>query len=273
MNESSQQLIKWAYEQSSSLLAPLGNRWLHVQGVVERAYSIEKLFNESEQAYLIASAYLHDIGYAPSLKVTGFHPIDGAYYLKLEGRDRLASLVAYHSESQFEASIRNLSPELEFFQREHSFLANALTYCDMTTNSIGQQVSIKERLDDIFERYDNEHIVSIAIHKAMPFLKMNVDIVEKALCQEDNKNNERERVPQQKSKAELEYTSFSEALNIFQPLNKNTFTYRVRKGEISKMSGETERATKYRVEDIILARENELKRREKKKTSLPKRNF
>jgi hypothetical protein len=255
MNESSQQLIKWAKEQASLLLEPLGNRWLHVQGVVERAYSIRRLFNDSEQAYLIASAYLHDIGYAPSLKRTGFHPIDGAYYLELEGQDRLASLVAYHSESQFEASIRNLLPELVFFEREHSLLANALTYCDMTTNSIGQLVSIDDRLNDIFKRYDNEHVVSIAIHKAMPFLRLNVDIVEKALDQE--------LIVPKESIKEVDYVLFNEALRLFQPLDKNAFNYRVRKGEISKKPGETERATKYKVEDIMIVREIELERRKR----------
>ena len=29
--------VNWAAERAESLLAPLGDRWLHVQGVVERA--------------------------------------------------------------------------------------------------------------------------------------------------------------------------------------------------------------------------------------------
>jgi hypothetical protein len=186
MNEKNQLLINWAYEQASSLLSPLGNRWLHVKGVVERAQSIEGLFDENERAYLIASAYLHDIGYAPSLKMTGFHPIDGAYYLKSQSQERLTSLVAYHSESQFEARVRNLSSELEAFPRDYSLVASALTYCDMTTNSTGQKVSFQERLDDIFNRYEDEDIVSIAIHKAAPFLKLHVEDVEKALLGESD---------------------------------------------------------------------------------------
>ena len=31
---------------------------------------------------LEAAAWLHDIGYAPSLVATGFHPLDGARYLR-----------------------------------------------------------------------------------------------------------------------------------------------------------------------------------------------
>ncbi len=71
-------LIQWAAECAAFLLSPLGNRWLHVQGVVERARQVGEAFNEDDRCCLIAAAYLHDIGYAPALKQTGFHPIDGA---------------------------------------------------------------------------------------------------------------------------------------------------------------------------------------------------
>jgi hypothetical protein len=30
---------------------------------------------------LVAAAWVHDIGYAPELLATGFHPLDGARYL------------------------------------------------------------------------------------------------------------------------------------------------------------------------------------------------
>ncbi len=32
---------------------------------------------------LVAAAYLHDIGYAPELAITGFHPLDGARHLRV----------------------------------------------------------------------------------------------------------------------------------------------------------------------------------------------
>jgi HD superfamily phosphodiesterase len=81
-------------ENSYSLLAPLGKRWSHVQGVVERARWVGSIFDETDRSYLIAAAYFHDIGYAPSLQRTGFHPLDGAYYLQSFRQDRLVSLVA-----------------------------------------------------------------------------------------------------------------------------------------------------------------------------------
>jgi len=59
----------------------------------------DMLFEEEDQPFLIAAAYLHDIGYALSLKKPGFHSLDGANdVLQSFGNKRLASLVAYHSE-------------------------------------------------------------------------------------------------------------------------------------------------------------------------------
>ena len=95
--------IEWASKQAASLLSPLGDRWLHTKGVVARAQQIGGAFDEADRFLLIAAAYLHDIGYAPPLQKTGFHPLDGAYYLLSLGQNRLASLVAYHSEAQYEA--------------------------------------------------------------------------------------------------------------------------------------------------------------------------
>src|SRR5260221_1150239 len=99
-------LVSWAAEQAASLLAPLGDRWLHVQGVVETARWVGEVLDEEDRSYLIAAAYVHDIGYAPSLMKTGFHPLDGARYIRSLGYERLACLVAYHSEARLEAQLR-----------------------------------------------------------------------------------------------------------------------------------------------------------------------
>src|SRR5213080_4861054 len=138
-------LVSWAAEYAESLLAPLGDRWLHVQGVVERARWVGQAFDEENRCTLVAAAYLHDIGYAPALKKTGFHPLDGACYLRSLGYDRLASLVAHHSEARFEASLRGYEAALNEFPCERSAVADALTYCDLTTGPTGEPITLKER--------------------------------------------------------------------------------------------------------------------------------
>src|SRR5260370_21607181 len=98
-------LVVWSKQQALTLLPAVGKRWLHVQGVVRQAERVSALFAEEDQHYLLAAAYLHDIGYAPALQRTGFHPLDGAtYILDQLGDMRLAALVAHHSEARFEAA-------------------------------------------------------------------------------------------------------------------------------------------------------------------------
>ncbi len=183
MNNDDKNLIKWAEEQASTLLSPLGNRWLHVQGVAEKARDVSKAFNECDGTYLIAAAYLHDIGYAPSLKKTGFHPLDGACYLQSCGQGRLAFLVAHHSEAQFEAHLRGLLSELDTFPRQCSPVSDALTYCDITTSPIGQAITLQERIADIFSRYGETDLVSQAIHQAVPSLTLAVERIQRKLAQ------------------------------------------------------------------------------------------
>lgn len=178
-----EELLTWASQQAGTYIAPLGNRWLHVQSVVAKAREVSQLFNDEDRCYLIAAAYLHDIAYAPALQLTNFHPIDGAYYLRDQGQGRLASLVAYHSEAQFEAELRGLLEMQQQFKREESSVADALTYCDMMTNGKGERVSFSERLADIYSRYDENTIVSKAVHQAEPFLKLKVERIENALQQ------------------------------------------------------------------------------------------
>jgi predicted hydrolase (HD superfamily) len=61
----------------------------------------------------VAAAWLHDIGYALELVETGFHPLDGARYLRRVGVDgQVVNLVAYHSCAQTEADVRGPGAEL-----------------------------------------------------------------------------------------------------------------------------------------------------------------
>jgi hypothetical protein len=111
-------LVDCAAEQATALLVPLGDRWLHVQGVVERARCVSEALDDEDRSYLIAAAYLHDIVYALSLVHTGFHQLHGARYIRSCGYERLACLVAHHSEARFEARLRGLAMALDEFFRE-----------------------------------------------------------------------------------------------------------------------------------------------------------
>ena len=68
-----------ATAQAERLMAPLGNRWSHVQAVARQAGRVAASFSPEDGDALVAAAFLHDVGYAPSLNRLGFHPVDGQW--------------------------------------------------------------------------------------------------------------------------------------------------------------------------------------------------
>jgi hypothetical protein len=81
--------------------------------------------------------------------------------------------------------VREHSLSRSAFVQEHSLLNDALTYCDMTTSSTGEQITFQERIKDICSRYDNNHIVHKAISAAAPSLTQIVQRAEQELLKQD----------------------------------------------------------------------------------------
>jgi hypothetical protein len=127
--------------------------------------------------FLVAAAWLHDVGYAPDLVDTGFHPIDGARFLRKLGADnRLVCLVAHHSCAVYEARVRGLADVLlAEFSQEDSATYDALVFCDLTTGPEGQHVTYTERIKEIRERYGPDHEVSQALELSEPDLSACCD--------------------------------------------------------------------------------------------------
>lgn len=151
---------------------PLPRRWAHTQGVARQARTLAPILGE-EADLLEAAAWLHDIGYAPDLVDTGFHPLDGARYLRdvAEADDVLCRLVAGHSCAVVEAAERGLAEDLSReFPQVSAPLSRALTYCDMTTTPDGEPVAVTERLAEIRQRYGPAHLVTRFTHLAEPDL-------------------------------------------------------------------------------------------------------
>jgi len=177
---------RWAERLARKFLAdPLPRRWAHVQGVAAQARSLARMLGDDADL-LEAAAYLHDIGYVPDLAKTGFHPLDGARYLRdVEHADpRLCNLVAHHSCASLEAEERGLADELRReFPHASPVLEDALAYCDMTTTPNGHVVSVDGRLTEIVERYGPGDIVTRFIHRAEPNLVSSVARTQHRLCQ------------------------------------------------------------------------------------------
>jgi putative nucleotidyltransferase with HDIG domain len=175
-------LTDWAYSLSEAMLSePLPRRWTHSLGVAKCARSLSPILG-ADADLLEAAAVLHDVGYSPSIAKTGFHPLDGARFLReQEGADeRVVRLVAHHSCALLEAEERGLRTELESeFELEHPDLVDALIYCDMTTTPDGTPTTPAARLDEIVQRYGPDTIVGRFIQRAAPEIQAAAGRVEK----------------------------------------------------------------------------------------------
>ncbi|WP_345022686.1 HD domain-containing protein [Actinomadura keratinilytica] len=181
-------MATWAREVARQHLeSTLPRRWAHTRGVARQARSLAPILGDRADL-LEAAAWLHDVGYAPDLAVTGFHPLDGARYLRNvhKADDHLCRLVAHHSCALVEARERGLADDLvSEFGSEPPELTEALIYCDMTTSPDGMELPVEERLSEILSRYGEEHLVTRAITTSSPLLIGAVHRVQEALMARD----------------------------------------------------------------------------------------
>jgi len=165
----------WATAQAARLIAPLGDRWTHVQAVADKARGLAAVLSAEDADLLVAAALLHDVGYAPSLHRLGFHAIDGARFLRDQDQERLARLVAHHSGARFEAEERDLVEELAAFPVADGPVMDALTFADMTTGPTGQSMTLDQRIEEVQRRYPSNDPVHRAITRARPELQAAID--------------------------------------------------------------------------------------------------
>ena len=162
---------------AESRLVVLPDRFTHVRGVVAAANGLRAQFDAASGDCLVAAAWLHDIGYAPSVRSTGFHPVDGAIFARREGFDELVvSLVAFHSGAPAEARERGING-LSAFSVPPQQLLDALTFCDLTTGPDGSAVSPRDRLHEVLQRYGPDDPVHRAVDSVHRELLAAVDRV------------------------------------------------------------------------------------------------
>ncbi len=118
--------------------------------------------------------------------MTGFHPLDGARFLRdiHTADERLVRLVANHSMALLEAEERGLRDvlEAEFPLLDDQLLVDGLIYCDMTTTPDGEVTSAEARLAEIEGRYGADSLVGRFIRRAEPDILGAVRRVEAALA-------------------------------------------------------------------------------------------
>lgn len=150
-------LVATALELAEDLLDGDASRWRHTRAVAARAAEAVAVLPADHAPVLLAAAWLHDIGYAPAVRDSGFHPLDGAQYLTACGWQPLvAGLVAHHSGARHVAHVRDLDQKISAYDDPASWqgpLADALTWADQTTGPDGREVDVHTRIADMLRRH------------------------------------------------------------------------------------------------------------------------
>ena len=160
-----------------------GTRIPHDRGAAQQASRVSDVLGDRWSLAISDAAWLHDIGHSPAVSSSGFHPLDGARWLRAEGfSEETCSLVAWHTGAIHEARERGLEDELrtEFWIPSPPAL-DALTWADLTSSPSGDLVSPEARLNEIADRYEPGSAVQLAIAAGLVDLLESVERIEQLL--------------------------------------------------------------------------------------------
>jgi hypothetical protein len=165
---------------ATELLTGVETRLAHSRAVARQSAVVSSVLDSSWGAALHDAAWLHDVGYAPSIAVTGFHPLDGARWLRANGwRPDVCSLVAWHTRAGTEAELRRLITPLEReFSPPPALAQSALAWADLTSSPTGECCTVGDRLEDIFRRYPPDSVVHRATNANLVDLLGDVHWIE-----------------------------------------------------------------------------------------------
>ena len=166
-----------ARQLAADLLAEtLPRRWSHTIAVAIAAEDLSSALTVDGAEEIVCAAWLHDIGYAPGLIDTGFHPLDGAAYLARDvaGRQNISpeviSLVAHHTGAAYEARERGLQDLLASYPQPDETKLAILSCADLCSGPDGAPVDPAERISEVLARYPTDHPVHRAITISAPTL-------------------------------------------------------------------------------------------------------
>lgn len=154
----------------------LPRRWSHTIGVASVAADLARILAPEKVDTIVAAAWLHDIGYAPCLVRTKFHPLDGAAYLATHIApgaaisSEVVNLVAHHTGAAFEARERGLSDAMVGYPAPTGDLLAILSCADLCTGPDGSPVDPGARIAEVLARYPAGDPVHRAISASGPGL-------------------------------------------------------------------------------------------------------
>lgn len=168
---------------ATRLLRAIDGRLAHSATVAAQIEHVVGLIEPDWRPAARAAAWLHDVGYHPDLARTGFHPLDGARWLRDHAwPTETCRLVAWHTESIEEAHLYGLDDELiAEFDAPPQLPAAVLAWADLTSSPRGQLWDPERRLAEILDRYPSGSLVHEATQASLPALRASVQRIEDLL--------------------------------------------------------------------------------------------
>jgi HD domain len=163
-------VVMWTISDSRRLaeehISGMGHRWDHLSQVGRTAEDLAERSPLVTQD-VVCAAWVHDLGYAPGIVVSGLHPLDGARFLSLLGVPReIVSLVAFHTGALYEAEERGLADQLAAFPQPVVEELDLLTMIDLAIAPDGSPILDTHRIKEILSRYEDGHPVNRAIRRS-----------------------------------------------------------------------------------------------------------
>jgi hypothetical protein len=148
-------LVRDAQTLAQSLLVDDQCRLAHVRGTGWIAGMAVSALGVDRPENVVAAAWLHDIGYAPAIARTGFHPLDGALFLARE----VVLLVAHHSQAAVLAPYYGVQHLMALLDHAHGHADDVLTFSDLRAGADGLGADPRDRVEDMRRRHANQAFV------------------------------------------------------------------------------------------------------------------
>lgn len=178
-------------ERLASYIAPQTARYAHILGVVNMMQELcqKRSIPKKQTEWLIQSAFLHDIGYSPTLANHQYHPVDGTIFAYEQGFPKpVLAAVLFHSEAMRTRSLSSAIVTLyeknyPLLDKKDQFFIDMITYCDLHCSPHGQRVTLDERVNEVVVRYGADHEVSQQMLHNMKYYLRTVERVQIYLSQ------------------------------------------------------------------------------------------
>ena len=135
------QLLRYSRECARTLLAEhVPGAWARSEAAACRAASAVQALGRPRGEIIIAAAWLHAVGDAPSIRGTGLTPVDGAVHLLAEGWPTpVINLVAHQGQARLIAPAFDATEQLALFERIQGWPSDILDYSVVMALSVDQE--------------------------------------------------------------------------------------------------------------------------------------